>query len=65
MYLKIIAEELLTPEDIKRGLMFEVFFMKNRPNMMEQCDEMKKKIQEIIYLHTIFKNYNFIFFQYC
>ena len=28
--------------------MLEVFFMKQRPNMLEQCEEMKKTIQEII-----------------
>ena len=38
----------LSPEDIKRALMLEVFFMKQRPNMLEQCEEMKKTIQEII-----------------
>ena len=48
IYVKHAKRKELTSEDIKRGLMLEVFFMKNRPNMMEQCDEMKKKIQEII-----------------
>ena len=48
IYVKHAKRKELTPEDIKRGLMLEVFFMKNRPNMMEQCDEMKKKLQEII-----------------
>ena len=48
IYVKHAKRKQITPEDIKRGLMLEVFFMKNRPNMMEQCDEMKKKIQEII-----------------
>ena len=38
----------ITPEDIKRGLMLEVFLMKQRPNMVEQCEYMKQKIQEII-----------------
>ena len=28
--------------------MLEVFFMKSRPNLMEQCETMKEKIQEII-----------------
>jgi hypothetical protein len=48
IYVKHAKRKQITPEDIKRGLMLEVFFMKNRPNMMEQCDEMKKKLQEII-----------------
>lgn len=48
IYVKHAKRKELTPEDIKRGLMLEVFFMKQRPNMLEQCEEMKKKIQEII-----------------
>ena len=48
IYVKHAKRKEITPEDIKRGLMLEVFFMKQRPNMLEQCEEMKKKIQEII-----------------
>ena len=48
IYVKHAKRKQITPEDIKRGLMLEVFFMKQRPNMLEQCEEMKKTIQEII-----------------
>ena len=48
IYVKHAKRTQITPEDIKRGLMLEVFFMKNRPNLMEQCTEMKQKIKEII-----------------
>tara|TARA_B110001452_G_scaffold155392_1_gene129300 strand:+ start:259 stop:717 length:459 start_codon:yes stop_codon:yes gene_type:complete len=48
IYVKHAKRKELTPEDIKRGLMLEVFFMKQRTNMLEQCEEMKKKLQEII-----------------
>ena len=48
IYVKHAKRTQITPEDIKRGLMLEVFFMKQRPNMVEQCEEMKQKIQEII-----------------
>ena len=48
IYVKHAKRTQITPEDIKRGLMLEVFFMKNRPNLMDQCTEMKQKIKEII-----------------
>ena len=48
IYVKHAKRNEITPEDIKRGLMLEVFFMKNRPNMLEKCEEMKKKIKDII-----------------
>ena len=48
IYVKHAKRKEITPEDIKRGLMLEVFFMKNRPNMVEKCEEMKEKIKEII-----------------
>ena len=48
IYIKHAKRKSITPEDIKRGFMLEVFFMKSRPNMKEQCEEMKKKILEII-----------------
>ena len=48
IYVKHAKRKQITPEDIKRALMLEVFFMKQRPNMLEQCEEMKKIIQEII-----------------
>ena len=48
IYTKHANRKSITPEDIKRGFMLEVFFMKSRPNMEEQCLEMKKKILEII-----------------
>ena len=38
----------ITPEDIKRGLMLETFFIKQRPNMLEQCEEMKQTISKIL-----------------
>ena len=48
IYVKHAKRSQITPEDIKRALMLEVFFMKSRPNLMEQCETMKEKIQEII-----------------
>ena len=48
IYVRHAKRKQITPEDIKRALMLEVFFMKQRPNMLEQCEEMKKIIQEII-----------------
>lgn len=48
IYIKHAKRKSITPEDIKRGFMLEVFFMKSRPNMKEQCEEMKEKILEII-----------------
>ena len=48
IYVKHSKRTQITPEDIKRALMLEVFFMKSRPNLMEQCETMKEKIQEII-----------------
>jgi NACalpha-BTF3-like transcription factor len=48
IYIKHAKRKSITPEDIKRGFMLEVFFMKSRPNMEKQCEEMKKKIKEII-----------------
>ena len=48
IYIKHANRKSISPEDIKRGFMLEVFFMKSRPNMKEQCIEMKKKILEII-----------------
>ena len=48
IYVRHAKRKQITPEDIKRALMLEVFFMKQRPNMLEQCEEMKKTIQEII-----------------
>ena len=46
IYVKHAKRKEITPEDIKRGLMLEVFFMKNRPNMLEKCEEMKQTIFE-------------------
>ena len=48
IYVRHAKRKQITPEDIKRAVMLEVFFMKQRPNMLEQCEEMKKTIQEII-----------------
>ena len=48
IYVKHAKRKEITPEDIKRGLMLEVFFMKKRPNMLEQCETMKEKLKEII-----------------
>ena len=48
IYVKHSKRKEITPEDIKRGLMLEVFLMKNRPNMLEQCEIMKQKLKDII-----------------
>ena len=48
IYVKHAKRNGITPEDIKRGLMLEIFFIKQRPNMLEQCEEMKKTINKIL-----------------
>ena len=48
IYVKHAKRNAITPEDIKRGLMLETFFIKQRPNMLEQCEEMKKTISRIL-----------------
>ena len=48
IYVKHAKRNAITPEDIKRGLMLETFFIKQRPNMLEQCEEMKKTINKIL-----------------
>jgi len=47
IYVKHSKRTTITAEDIKRGLMLEVFFMKQRPNMIEQCEQMKETIKKI------------------
>ena len=46
IYVRHAERKQITPEDIKRALMLEVFFMKSRPNQLEKCEEMKQKIEE-------------------
>ena len=48
IYVKHAKRNSITAEDIKRGLMLETFFIKQRPNMLEQCEEMKKTINKIL-----------------
>lgn len=48
IYVKHAKRNSITPEDIKRSLMLEIFFIKQRPNMLEQCEEMKKIINKIL-----------------
>ena len=48
IYVKHAKRNSITSEDIKRGLMLETFFIKQRPNMLEQCEEMKKTINKIL-----------------
>ena len=47
IYVKHAKRNSITAEDIKRGLMLETFFIKQRPNMLEQCEDMKKIIKRI------------------
>lgn len=47
IYVKHSKRNTITSEDIKRGLMLEVFFMKQRVNMIEQCEQMKETIKKI------------------
>jgi hypothetical protein len=47
IYSKHAKRQSISAEDIKRALMLEIFFMKQRPNMMEQCEEMKQIIKKI------------------
>ena len=47
IYVKHAKRNAISPEDIKRGLMLETFFIKQRPNMLEQCEDMKKIIKRI------------------
>ena len=53
IYTKHSKRNGITPEDIKRGLMLETFFIKQRPNMLEQCEEMKQIISKINYMSII------------
>jgi len=48
IYVKHAKRNSITAEDIKRGLMLEIFFIKQRPNMLEQCEDMKKIINKIL-----------------
>ena len=34
----------VTPEDIKRAMMMEMFLFKNRPNLLEKAEEIKKML---------------------
>ena len=34
----------ITPEDIKRAMMMEMFLFKNRPNMLEKAEEIKEML---------------------
>ena len=63
IYIKHGNRTSVTTEDIKRGFMLEVFFMKSRPNMKEQCIEMKKKILEIIKKRCWSKKFQFEWLQ--
>jgi len=47
IYVRHAKRTSITAEDIKRGLMLEVFFMKQRPNMLEQCEKMKETLKKI------------------
>ena len=40
------TRDVITPEDIKRGMMLEVFLFNNRPDLLEKTDEIKKLIYE-------------------
>ena len=48
IYVKHSSRQSITPEDIKRALMLEVFFIKQRDNMLEKCEEMKQILKDII-----------------
>ena len=48
IYVKHAKRNSITAEDIKRGLMLEVFFTKQRPNMLEQCEKMKETLKKIL-----------------
>lgn len=37
---------LITPEDIKRGMMLEVFIFKNRPDLVDKFDEILRIISQ-------------------
>ena len=47
IYVKHAKRNSITAEDIKRGLMLETFFIKQRPNMLEQCEKMKETLKKI------------------
>ena len=46
IYVKHAKRNSISVEDIKRALMLEVFFMKQRPNMLEQCEKIKKMLKK-------------------
>ena len=40
------TRDVITPEDIKRGMMLEVFLFNNRPDLLERTDEIKALIYD-------------------
>lgn len=40
------TRKLITPEDIKRGMMLEVFIFKNRPDLVDKFDEILRIISQ-------------------
>ena len=40
------TRKLITPEDIKRGMMLEVFIFKNRPDLVDKFDEILQIISQ-------------------
>jgi hypothetical protein len=42
-----VSREVITPEDVKRGMMLETFLYKNRPDLLERFTEIQTIIAEI------------------
>ena len=48
IYTKHAKRKEITVEDIRRGLMLEMFFIKKRPDTLEKCENIKQKIKTIL-----------------
>ena len=48
IYSKHAKRKEITVEDIRRGLMLEMFFIKKRPDTLKKCEDTKQKIKNIL-----------------
>ena len=46
MYLSHGPRKVITPEDIKRAMMLEVFFIDKRPDLLEKAEKIRKELFE-------------------
>ena len=46
VYLSHGSRKVITPEDIKRAMMFEIFFIDKRPDLLEKAKKIRKELFE-------------------